>query len=218
PWFCHIEGTNHFPVSTFGTNIYDAHIPREARLRALEFGPKGYIETTNFQFGFYNGTLSHVMRLSAHQVERYANNLDGLVGKPSLIDTNGAYQFATQWLAAVDVDVVDLNKLKWDVHQLRYLPRHATNSVLLPIYYVDFGNKHYPAIGNLQAFDAPLVSVEVLGTTKELQDLRINVNDLSLSRRPLLLITNALDLIRAPNPPTEQLKKAPSLQTNSVRP
>lgn len=218
PWFCLIERPDGFPASTFGTNIYDAHIAREARLRALEFGPKGYIETTNFQFGFYNGTLSHVMRLRAHQVERYANNLDELVGKPSLINNDGAYQLATQWLAAVDVNMVALNKLKWSVHQLRYLPHHATSSVLLPIYYVDFGNKHYPAIGNIHAFDVPLVSVEVLGTTKELQDLRINVNDLSVSRRPLLLITNALNIIRTPNPPIEQFKKLSGVQTNSPSP
>jgi hypothetical protein len=63
--------------------------------------------------------------------------------------------------------------------------------------------------GNLHAFDEPLVSVEVLGTTKELQELRINdkVNNTSFSHRPPLLITNALDLIRTPNPPVKQLQR-----------
>jgi hypothetical protein len=110
------------------------------------------------------------------QVERYAHNLDALIGKPSLIDTNGAYQLATQWLAAVDVDMAAVGKLKWTVNQLHYKAKGATNYVTLPLYYVDFGNEHYPASGNLQAFDEPLVSVEVLGTTKELQDLKMGLS------------------------------------------
>jgi hypothetical protein len=56
----------------------------------------------------------------------------------------------------------------------------------------------------------PAVEMEILGTTKTLQELRIN--DLSFSRRPLLLITNALDLLRASNPSTLQLQHS---KTNS---
>ncbi|MGH7951236.1 MAG: hypothetical protein ACREFE_04870 [Limisphaerales bacterium] len=218
PWFGMIQETNppYWPVSIFGSNIYNTNIPREARLRALEFGPLGRIDTTNFDFGFGDGGLSHVMRLSAPQVERYAHNLDDLVGKPSLIDTNGAYQLATQWLAAVDIDMAALRKLKWTVNQLHYKAKGATNYVTLPLYYVDFGNKHFPASGNLRAFDEPLISVEILGTTKELQNLMIH--DLSFSCRPLLLITNTLDLVRTPNPPLKQLKQLSGIQTNSASP
>jgi hypothetical protein len=216
PWFSVIHATEppYLPVSVYGTNIFNPSIPRDARLRALEFGPMGQIETTNFGFYFYAGKLRRVMRLSAHEVERYARDLDQLVGQPSIIDNNGAYQLATQWLAAVDMDMAALNKQKWVVHQLRYLPREATNSVLLPLYYVDFGNKHFPASGNLHAFDEPLVSVEILGTTKELQDLTIN--DPSFSRRPLLLITNALDLVQRPNPLVKRLQAPLGIQTNST--
>ncbi len=213
PWFCVIRGTN-FPVSVFGTNIYNASIPREARLRALEFGLLGQIETTNFEFGFYNGTLCHVMRLSAPQVERYALDLDPLVGKPSLIDQAEAHELATQWLAAVDVDMPALAQLTWTVHQLRYLPQGATNAVVLPLYYVDFNYRDASTRGRLLSMGEPPVSVEILGTTKELQDLKIN--DLSFSRRPLLLITNAVDLARTPNPLMKQLQSTPSVQTNSA--
>ena len=218
PWFSVIHDTQppYLPVSVFGTNIFNSSIPRDARLRALEIGPTGQIETTNFGFYFYAGKLRGVMCLSAHEVERYARDLDQLVGQPSLLDTNGAYQLATQWLAAVDMDMAALNKQKWVVHQLRYLPRESINSVLLPLYYVDFGNKHFPASGNLHAFDEPLVSVEVLGTTRELQDLTIN--DPSFSRRALLLITNTLDLVRRPNPPMKRLQSPLGIQTNSASP
>ena len=112
------------------------------------------------------------------------------------LQKNGWYQWS--------IDITALEKLKWTVNQLHYLARGATNAVTLPLYYVDFGSKHCPASGNLKASDEPLISVEVLGTTKELQDLVIN--DSSLSRRPLLLITNAFELIQASDPQLKHLQ------------
>jgi hypothetical protein len=186
-----------FPDTIYGAHIFDATIPRASRLHALKFGLFGYIANTNFQFGFAQGRLIHIERLSDPSTEYYAHDLNKLVGQPSLIDTNGAYQLATQWLAAVDVDMTRLEKLKWTVNQLHYRSRGATNSVTLPLYYIDFGGKHYPASGNLVASDEPLLTVEVLGTTKQLQELRIN--DVSFCQRPLLIITNAFDLIETPS-------------------
>jgi hypothetical protein len=200
-----------------GTNrLYDINIPREERLHALKFGPQGWIATASFQFYFNAGKLWQVERLSAPNVERYALNLGELVGKPSLIDTNGAYQLATQWLAAVDVDMKALEKLKWTVNQLHYRARGATNYVTLPLYYVDFGNKHFPASENIKAFDKPLVSVEVLGTTKELQELEIN--EPAFSRRPRLFITNALELFRTPNPSVKQMQNPATAQAYALTP
>jgi hypothetical protein len=223
PWYSLIRDEQTMPykiVSLYGTNIFNASIPRETRLRSLKFGTSGTIETTNFFFSFDNGKLREVERLSAHEVEYYAKDLDKLIGKPSLIDTNGAYRLATQWLAAVDVDVAALEKASGhlikgghNIQQLQVLPIGATNPVPVPIYYVDFGSKHHLAAGpNLKDYDEPLVSVEILGTTKELQDLIVNddINNTSFSRRPLLLITNAIDLIRTPNLPMKQLQH-PSL-------
>ena len=210
PWYCVVHETNapYFPVTVFGRDICDTNIPIELRLHALKFGVDGRIDTTNFEFGFMEGKLTHVMRLSDPMTEYYAHDLDKLVGQPSLIDTNGAYQLATQWLAAVDVDMTALNKLKWTVNQLHYKTRGATNYVTLPLYYVDFGSKHHAAFGNLKAYDEPLVSVEVLGTTKELQEILIK--EPAFSRRPQLLLTNALDLVRTPNPPMKQFESPAS--------
>ena len=215
PWFSVLHGTNRFPDTIFGTHIFDSNIPREARLRALKVGLYGRIGITDFKFGFDQGRLLHVMRLSEPNMEYYANKLDDLIGKPSLINDAQAHELATQWLAAVDVDMTALGKLKWTVNQLHYLPRGTTNAVMLPLYYVDFGLKHYhwPPGSSMKDFDEPLVSVEVLGTTKELQELKIN--DPSFSHRPLLLITNVLDLVRTPNPSVKRLQLNP-MQTNSV--
>ncbi len=199
------------PISVFGTNIYNSNIPREARLRALKIGADGGIETSNFVFTFHGppGRLSKVMRISEHSIERYARDLDQLVGKPSLINDAQAHQLATQWLAAVDIDVGALEKQKWTVNQLHYLAEGATNAVALPIYYVDFGAIHYTnGPENHKEFDVPMVHVEILGTTKELQE--IHISDATLLRRPLLLITNALDLVRMHDPVVKRMKAMPS--------
>ena len=195
------------------TNIYNPNIPREQRLRALEIGPYGKFETTNFEFDFWDGHLGDVMRLDAPGVERYATRLNELVGKPSLIDTNGAYQLATQWLTAVDVDMAALRQLKCSINQVHCLPRGFTNWVVLPLYYVDFGTNYYRAGTPKDPLDQPLVSVEILGTTKELQELRIQ--NTSLSRRRLLIITNALDFTRTFHPPTKHLEHPSTIETNS---
>jgi len=211
PWYSVINQTNfpYWPLTIFTNKIFDSGIPREQRLWAIKIGVNGTIETTNFFFSFNHGRIWDVQRLSEHTVGRYAHNLDELVGKSSLIDTNGAYQLATQWLAAVDIDVTALERqFPHTVNQLHYLPRAATNEVVLPLYYVDFGLR--PIHRN-----SP-VEVEILGATKELQELIIN--DLSFSRRPAMLIPNALDLIRATDPPLTQLKLLPKVQTNSPAP
>jgi hypothetical protein len=206
------------PISVFGSNIYNSNIPRETRLRALKIGADGSIETSNFVFIFHGpGRIREVMRITEHGLERYARNLDQLVGKPSLITEAQAHELATQWLAAVDVDVVALDKQKWVIHQLRYLAKGASNAVALPLYHVDFGSIHYhfgTNAPNMQDFDEPMVRVEILGTTKELQD--ITINDSTFSRRPLLLITNALDLVRMHDPPSKKLESLPSAPTTSL--
>lgn len=217
PWFSLLHDTNWFPDTVFGTHICDTNIPREQRLQALKVGTSGRINAANFEFGFEQGRLCRITRMDDSETEYYARRLDELVGKPSLIDTNGAYQLATQWLAAVDMDMPALNKLKWTVNQLHYKARGATNYVTLPLYYVDFGNRHYPAHGNLHAYDESLVSVEILGTTKELQDLEFT-HELSLSRRPLLLITNILELNRIPNPAPKQLQTPALMKTFELAP
>ncbi len=206
-------------INPWGDNLYNAAIPRQTRLRALGLGVgAGVIDTTNFDFGFVAGRLTHLQRLEGPMNERRDQLLDQLVGKPSLINDAQAHELAVQWLAAIDVDMTKLAKLKWTVHQLRYQPLGVTNVVVLPIYHVRFGNVHYPADGNMPAFDEPQAEVDILGTTKEPLGIRINTDALSLLRQPLLLIPNALKLINTTNPPLKQLRQPPTVQTNSPSP
>ena len=153
------------------------------------------------------------MRLTKGEpdVEYYAHDLGKLVDKPSLINKAQAFQLATQWLAAVDMDVEALERqFPHSVNQLSYSPPGATNAVLLPLYFVGLGTNDGPHGGNMPITYDPAVEVEILGTTKELQELRIGRNkligDIPYDHRPLLLISNALDLIRTPNPPVKQLE------------
>jgi hypothetical protein len=202
-------------VNPWGDNFDNPDIPRETRLRALRFGASGIIDTTNFHFGFAGGRLFNILRLDAPMTERYSLRLDQLVGKPSLINDAQAHELALKWLTALDVDVTGL---KWTVNQARYRPRGATNVVLLPIYHVRFGNIHYPRSGNIPASDEPQVHVEILGTTKELQEIRIDPHVLyHLYHAPVRFIPNAMALTPT-NPPLKQLAKPPSTQTNSPSP
>jgi hypothetical protein len=207
PWFGIIQDSElpYFPATCFSNSIYNSEIPREQRLQALQFGVRGTIETTNFFFSFLQGKLCDVERLGSHNAEYYSDRLDQLVGKPSLIDTNDAFQLATQWLAAVDADMPALRKLTWTVNQLHYKAKGASNAVTLPLYYVDFGSKHYRfAPGSpMKDFDQPQVTVEILGTTKQLQEMRFI--DLSLAGRPTLILTNGLELVRITNAPQHTL-------------
>jgi hypothetical protein len=94
---------------------------------------------------------------------------------------------------------------------MSYLPLKATNAVELPFYYVDFGLQHFHS--ESMNFDEPLIEVQILGTTKELQELR--VEDETLSRRPQMIITNALELASIPDPPIKQLQGSMKSQTNA---
>jgi hypothetical protein len=184
------------PDTIYGAHIFDATFPRASRINALKVGAYGRLDTENYSFSFAKGRLLRILGLNTIPEAYYGQNLAKLIGQSSLIDTNGAYQLATQWLAAVDIDMTRLNKLKWTVKQLRFLPLGATNTVTLPYYYVDFGSRHHSASGNFGAWDEPLIEVKVLGTNKHLEDL--SINDMTLSKRPPLVLTNILDLAKVP--------------------
>jgi hypothetical protein len=215
------------------TNLDNTSLSREQRLRSIRIGVGGVIETTNFFFSFDHGRLWQVERLQGHNWE-YCDGklLDSLVGKPSLINEAEAHQLATQWLATVGVDVAALEK-KYppEVDRFRILPsKFATNDatmppfnspnvVAVPVYVVHWGWRHYtPDIKEA------MVDVKILGTTKELMQLRLlymadtRTWDAPLSHRPPLLMTNALDLILAPDPPTKHPGRIPPVTEATPQP
>jgi len=138
--------------------------------------------------------------------------------QPSLIDTNGAYQLARQWLAALSVDVSALDKYPYTVqspntpaalmnrrsnrtdHQgaTNNMVQHPVARVRPPLFRVTWSlGRNSQAIAG-RVF--PQVNVEILGSTKECMGLRIFNPELLTG--PLLRVTNAAALL-GPLPPPQ---------------
>ena len=152
------------------------------KVRRSQVAAKGFVETTNYSFSFADGGFSVVNKEWKDEVNHY----NEWVNIPSLIDTNGAYQLATQWLAAAGVKMGTLQTkygAQGNVEQ-SYIwnPVGTTNKAMLPLFEVTWGNDptHYS------------VEVRVSGITKKLLDLR--VNEASISRRPPLVLGTVADI------------------------
>jgi hypothetical protein len=223
-----------YPDTIFGTNIYNDDIPRHKRLQSIKITLDGRLDVGNFSFSFYKGRLRGIMRLENSQMEYDADRLNELAGKQSLIDTNGAYQLACQWLTMLGVNVAELENQSahfpnggiieggHKVIQSDYPLPGTTNAVSLPVFYVYFGGQHFPAQNKLRAFDEPLCKIEILGTTKEVQQIVIGKNSmddaLPYYHVPQLLVSNALELLHTPNPTPEQLQNPATAQAYTLTP
>ena len=163
----------------------------------------GTLKTTNVVFAFnQQGQLWSVYCHDGFQLQNPTDiqAYPRLTALTSIIDEAGAYHLATQWLASVQFDVVALEKKyghrTWQ--EIYYdpplpldkldAPPASSKKIPLPIFQVAWG-----------AADIPPVQVTVFGATKELIEIR--AIDTSLSRRPSLVVTNALVLDAIPDPP-----------------
>jgi hypothetical protein len=162
----------------------------------------GNLSTTNFTFYFREGHLWS-LGWAADSGMSYDEQAS------SLIDTNGAYQLAKHWLAAVDIDVGALEqKFKPNVEQRWYIRPGTetgdTNITSVPVTapgQVDYARIPETNKVMLPTFEvswSDAAKVKVLGTRKELMEFHLD--DLSFSRRPTLVITNAIELSRTPDP------------------
>lgn len=180
--------------------------------RPTEYGFAGRIDTQNYTFSFPAGIFSHPSPGKLRYITRmdtgsqvYSTTktqgdlpthefLPQLVGIHTTIDTNGAYQIATNWLMAVDVDVQRLEK-----EQPLTVKRLSWSYTPLPIFEVSWGGK-------------PAVSIWIAGDTKDLLHLR--QEDDSYSRRPFVLIKEMDKLLAIPD--EEFLKYSPLEKSNLV--
>lgn len=185
-------------------DVQKAYISSPEMLR-----PGATIVTTNvlFIFDFYDSGKLYAVRNKLHHDERF-DLYPEWARTPSLVNSTGAHQLATQWLAAIDVDVKALEqKYEHQVEQAYYWdPPGTTNKTMLPIFNVAWGTNYpneYPA------------QVRILGTTKELMELHLS--EPSLSRRPPLVITNAMELNNTDPPVVKHLQRPiEQTQTNST--
>ncbi|MDX1953188.1 MAG: hypothetical protein SFY81_13485 [Verrucomicrobiota bacterium] len=158
------------------------------------FGPSGTISTTNFSYYYSFGQLYSVTRNDAFPKDQDSTNLWKLAGEKSLIDTNGAYQLATQILSRLQIDVAAMEQaLPPRVHQMVELrrshenPEVAPERVQVPLFLVSWG-RFQPSYGRVNP-----VNLTILGTTREIVKLSITTRKF-FTNSPVQL-TNASELL-----------------------
>lgn len=177
PWFNRVGDTN-TGLSSF------------QKMRTVKFAAGGNLETTNMCFTCRDGKLAYVLRVDQQGMSYRPSCYDD---NPVLINDAQAYQIATQSLAAIDEDLAKLEKIH--PHRVwRWRCPNNTNSTsdLAHFFFVGWGEGENPP-----------VCVTIDGRTGKL--LGIDMQDVSFSRRPLLIITNAIELNNIPDPPAKQL-------------
>lgn len=153
---------------------------------AISNAISGSVLTDKYFFGFARGQLAnywrHDFKPKTDEAIR-ARNSD-LSKQRSLVETNGAYQVATNWLIALGVDVSALEpKYRREVIQWRYYPKGREGPMLpLPVFQVQWFGK----ILRSTTREMPVVTVTVLGTTKEV--VEHHVLDDTVFRTPPLRI------------------------------
>lgn len=176
-------------------------------------GVAGGFATSNYIYRFLAGKLAAIY----WKPHPRGTAADAAETQASLIDTNGAYELARQWLSGLSVDVTALeSKYPHHVADLAARPPiarrpvlGATNrapgravaaarraSITPPVFRVTWGGRS----GRAAAASTPVqVTVEVLGSTKQCIGLRVQNPD--LLKAPPLQLTNQDKLLGTPPPP-----------------
>ena len=149
----------------------------------------GRLDLTNYSFGFgifCAGRLQYVHKLHTFGPISYDERNRKLRRQKSVLDKARAYRLATNWVAAMSVDVQALERdypvevwqeIDWGSHGQRGL---------LPLFHATWGPE-----------DRPKVDVRIDGRDGSL--LHVRLEDGSLSRRPPQLILQREELLAIPD-------------------
>jgi hypothetical protein len=200
-----------YPDTVFGTDIYNTNFSRLQRILSFKIGLNGNIVTPPFSFSYADGQVWDIARLDASESDRYVDRYAARFGEttPSSAEAAQAYQLATNWLAAVDVnlDMLEKSRLPHSVHQDKFQP--PDGSPPQPVYFVDWGTNYYKWYWMYHYWHTnewhPAVSVKI-GPDKEL--LEMYVGDATYFRNPPMLIPSKTvwRLVHTPNPPLSYLQ------------
>jgi hypothetical protein len=146
-----------------------------------------YYVTVGDKFSYLEKHFSDVMN------KDYAELKAQYLWPMSRMDTNAAFQSATQWLAAASMDVEAINR-DCNVHVEALTPEGKGGAHFVPLYRVYWTEKK----GN--GF-TPAASVEFLEPTKTLRQLRVNKTEYIL-RQPLQ-VANLDFLLSQTNAPAD---------------
>lgn len=168
------------------------------------WGIGGMIVALNYNFDFRKGYLFSVSKMKwLGKVYPPVTNTLELANQTSLLDTNSAYQLATQFLAKISVDVPKLERkyspIIFQPSEKRQFGEGDSNNVIIPLFLIGWESQRQLSMNRLQrpgGLDP--VFVEILGTTKEL--LSLHIRDTNFFLQPPLILTNAGELL-GPLPP-----------------
>lgn len=149
-------------------------------------GFSGSLLTTNYFFGFSNGRLANFKKtdfLPENQTG-FREKIDEYARMKSVIGTNEVYQLARGWLAALSVDVAQMEKKHPPkITQLEFAPDHTgkleTERRPLPLFQIDWGSISMEGHG--PEYNMPAVSMIVFGPTKELVEFHM-IDDTFVSK------------------------------------
>ena len=154
----------------------------------------GSILTEKYFFGFWKGHLANYYKRgfmpdSNEGIQRRNIELSRL---SSLVDSNGAFQLATNWISQIGLNLPLLeSKYARSIIQWKYYHQGSnTTPVLLPVYQIEW-------TGVLEQVKSkrirPIVAVTVFGARKEL--VEYHVLDDALFLRPRIEIRNVEKLL-----------------------
>jgi len=187
--------------------IEEQNLRAEAVFSPRVIGFAGRLDTDKYSFSFAkDGRLRFITKLNNGRGDKTLREyLEGLAKIPSIINTNGAYRIATNWLTAMDVDLQRLEKDHPPIVKQQTFMSWAEDSkpsteIPLPIFDVKWGD-----------WSQPVIDIQISGATGEL--LKLRQEDDSYSRRPASLIKDMDKLLAIPD---EQFLKYSSEERSNL--
>jgi hypothetical protein len=170
------------------TNVSEFYIPSPRMARGMK--AIGNITASNYVY--YVSVGNKFSFLVRKRLEQEYKQLQAQYLWPmDRMDTNAAYQLATQFLKAASMDVEALNRdCNWSIRA--FTPEGKNGAHFVPVYWVSWVKKGEEGRGST-------TSVELCEPTKMIRQLRVNESQYIL-RRPLE-ITNLDFLLSQTNAP-----------------
>ena len=167
------------------TNLVTSYISPPHMAKGLK--TIGNITTSNYVYAPYAGHGFSVVR--THLEAEYSQLQKQYLWPMSRMDTNGAYQLATQFLTAASMDVKALNR-DCNLTIRAFTPEGEHGSHFVPVYWVSWGKD-----------GKPIASVELFEPTKTIRQMHVNKSEY-IFRKPLV-ITNLDSLLSQTNAPSD---------------
>jgi hypothetical protein len=173
------------------SNLVTSYIPSPGMARRLG-GGLGNITTSNYTY--YISIANKFSFLEKQGMEEtYVQLRDHYLWPISRMDTNAAYQLATQFLAAASMDVKSINR-DCNIYIDAFMPNGSASKYFVPIYGVHWTSKNPQIRGSV-------AEVKFIEPTKTLCQLRVSRPEYIL--RQSLQITNLDFLLSQTNAPAD---------------